>query len=55
MTVSGGVTCSLGATTCADKSAGFTVDTSHASATKKCNWNSCGQTCDKTTGNLCCS
>jgi prepilin-type N-terminal cleavage/methylation domain-containing protein len=53
---SGGVTCGLGGTTCTDGSAGFTIACSHAQATKKCNWNSCGQTCpDGTTGNLCCS
>jgi len=55
-TGSGGVTCSLGSKTCADGTAGFSVDASHTSATKKCNWNSCGQTCaDGTTSNLCCS
>ena len=54
--LSGGVTCSLGSKTCGDGTAGFTVDSSHLQATKKCNWNSCGQTCsDGTTGNLCCS
>src|SRR5690348_8398219 len=53
---SGGVTCSLGTKTCADGTAGFSVDTSHTSATKKCSWNSCGQTCaDGSTGNLCCA
>ena len=55
MTVSGDVTCTLGTATCADGSAGFTVDTSHPQATKSCSWNSCGQTCsDGTSGNLCC-
>ena len=54
--LSGGVTCTLGASACTDGSAGFTVDSSHKQATKKCSWNSCGQTCpDGTTGNLCCS
>ena len=53
---SGGVTCTLGSKTCTDGTAGFTVDASHTQATKKCSWNSCGQTCsDGTTGNLCCS
>ena len=56
MTVSGGVTCTLGTATCTDGSAGFTVSTSHTQATKKCTWNSCGQTCaDGTSGNLCCA
>jgi type IV pilus assembly protein PilA len=54
--LSGGVTCTLGSATCTDGSAGFTVASSHAQASKKCSWNSCGQTCsDGTTGNLCCS
>jgi type IV pilus assembly protein PilA len=56
MTVSGGVTCTMGSATCADGSAGFTVATSHPQATKACSWNSCGQTCaDGSSGNLCCS
>ena len=56
MNVSDGVTCTTGTTTCTDGTAGFTVNTSHAQAPKKCSWNSCGQTCpDGTTGNLCCS
>ena len=55
-TLSGGVTCAMGSATCTDGSAGFTVASSHKQATKKCSWNSCGQTCtDGTTGNLCCS
>jgi len=55
-TLSGGVTCTMGAATCTDGSAGFTVSSSHKQATKKCSWNSCGQTCaDGSTGNLCCS
>jgi type IV pilus assembly protein PilA len=57
MTVSGGVTCTLGTSTCADGSAGFKVSTSHTQATKKCTWDSCGlQTCPdgSTNQNLCC-
>jgi type IV pilus assembly protein PilA len=54
--LSGGVTCTLGSATCSDGSGGFTVSSTHKQATKKCSWNSCGQTCsDGTTGNLCCS
>jgi prepilin-type N-terminal cleavage/methylation domain-containing protein len=58
MTVSGGVTCTLGSATCSDGSAGFTVATSHAQATKSCAWNSCGAACATEGGavvNLCCS
>ncbi len=55
-TLSGGVTCTLGTSKCTDGSAGFKVNTNHTSATKKCSWDSCGQTCaDGTSGNLCCS
>src|SRR5215467_14684189 len=38
--LSGGVTCTLGAAACAAGS-GFTVSTSHAQATKSCAWTSC--------------
>jgi type IV pilus assembly protein PilA len=56
MNVSGGVTCTMGSAVCAAGEPGFTVSTSHASATKSCTWNSCGQTCtDGSSGNLCCS
>ena len=55
MNVSDGVTCATKTATCGDGTAGFTVDTSHKQAPKKCSWNSCGQTCaDGTSGNLCC-
>jgi len=57
MAVSGGVTCSLGTSTCTDGSAGFTVSTTHAQATKACTWDSCAlQTCKDGTKNqnLCC-
>jgi type IV pilus assembly protein PilA len=58
MTVSGGVTCTMGSQTCADGSAGFTVATSHGQATKSCTWDSCGAACASEGGavvNLCCS
>lgn len=56
MNVSGGVICTTALTLCANGAAGFTVATSHPSATKSCTWNSCGQTCpDGSSGNLCCS
>jgi len=51
MQVSGGVTCTLGAATCSDGTAGFTVHTEHGQATKKCDWNSCGGA----NGNLVCA
>jgi prepilin-type N-terminal cleavage/methylation domain-containing protein len=61
MNVSDGVTCNTGNVTCTDATgattAGFTVDTSHAQAPKKCKWSSCADlTCPgaATPVNLCC-
>ena len=49
---SGGTTCTATTTTCADGSAGFSIATHHAGASKKdCTWNSCGGA----GGNLGCS
>jgi len=56
ITLSTGVTCTLGVAICPDDSPGFTVSTSHNLASRSCTWNSCGQTCaDGSSGNLCCS
>jgi prepilin-type N-terminal cleavage/methylation domain-containing protein len=41
-TLSGGVTCTAATKTCADGSPGFTINSSHAQATKTpCVWDSC--------------
>lgn len=40
-TLSDGVTCTTGTKDCTSGGTGFTVDSSHTSATKSCTWDSC--------------